>query len=170
MVAEPGDVDAPRRGVRGYKPTVLVLDLNILGGSSLEAIPAMTDSSPETAIVVVTMQEDPAFAREACAAHSVVPRCPVKWIPPMPRPRTTATIASDRPEKEPQMRQIERWLPLHLFVLTFVALAVTAALVVDGLRLGVVVGVALVVVLAVGYPLLVILAEGRDQPVRRRRA
>ena len=38
------------------------------GGSSLEAIPAMIKSSPGTAIVVLTMQEDPVFAREALRA------------------------------------------------------------------------------------------------------
>jgi two-component system, NarL family, response regulator NreC len=68
VVAEAGDVDAARRSVLGYKPNVLVLDLNMPGGSSLEAIPAMIDSSPATAIVVLTMQEDPAFAREALRA------------------------------------------------------------------------------------------------------
>ena len=35
------------------------------GGSTLEAIPALRESTPETAIVVLTMQDDPAFAREA---------------------------------------------------------------------------------------------------------
>ena len=68
VVAEAGDVDATRRSVLGYKPAVLVLDLNMPGGSSLEAIPAMLESSPDTAIVVLTMQEDPAFAREALRA------------------------------------------------------------------------------------------------------
>jgi two-component system, NarL family, response regulator NreC len=68
VVAEAGDVDATRRIVLGYKPGVLVLDLNMPGGSSLEAIPAMIESSPGTAIVVLTMQEDPAFAREALRA------------------------------------------------------------------------------------------------------
>jgi two-component system, NarL family, response regulator NreC len=68
VVAEAGDVDATRRTVLGYKPGVLVLDLNMPGGSSLEAIPAISESSPGTAIVVLTMQEDPAFAREALRA------------------------------------------------------------------------------------------------------
>jgi two-component system response regulator NreC len=38
------------------------------GGSSLEAIPKIADSSPGTSVVVLTMQEDPAFAREALRA------------------------------------------------------------------------------------------------------
>jgi two-component system response regulator NreC len=35
------------------------------GGSSLEAIPAIREESPDTQIVVLTMQQDPAFARES---------------------------------------------------------------------------------------------------------
>lgn len=68
VVAEAGDVDETRRRVLGHKPAVLVLDLNMPGGSSLEAIPAMADTSPGTAVVVLTMQNDPAFAREALRA------------------------------------------------------------------------------------------------------
>jgi two-component system response regulator NreC len=68
VLAETGDVDSTRRSVLGHKPAVLVLDLNMPGGSSLEAIPAMAESSPGTAVVVLTMQEDPAFAREALQA------------------------------------------------------------------------------------------------------
>ena len=68
VVAEAGDTEAARRGVLGHKPTVIVLDLNMPGGSSLEAIPAMRESSPNTSVVVLTMQEDPAFAREALRA------------------------------------------------------------------------------------------------------
>jgi two-component system, NarL family, response regulator NreC len=68
VVAEAGDVDAARRYTLGYKPTVLVLDLNMPGGSSLEAIPEIAGTSPSTSVVVLTMQEDPAFAREALRA------------------------------------------------------------------------------------------------------
>jgi len=68
VVAEAGDVDAAKRYVLGHKPTVLVLDLNMPGGSSLEAIPDVAEVSPGTAVVVLTMQEDPAFAREALQA------------------------------------------------------------------------------------------------------
>ena len=68
VVAEAGDVDAARRSVLGYKPTILVLDLNMPGGSSLDAIPGVADVSPTTSVVVLTMQEDPAFAREALQA------------------------------------------------------------------------------------------------------
>jgi two-component system response regulator NreC len=68
VLAEAGDVDAARRYTLGHKPTVLVLDLNMPGGSSLEAIPKVAELSPDTSVVVLTMQEDPAFAREALRA------------------------------------------------------------------------------------------------------
>jgi len=68
VVAEAGDIEAARRYVRGHHPAVLVLDLNMPGGSSLDAIPALRAEAPDTHIVVLTMQEEPAFAREALAA------------------------------------------------------------------------------------------------------
>ncbi len=68
VVAEAGDVESARRYVRGHHPRVLVLDLNMPGGSSLRAIPAIRSESPQTQIVVLTMQQEPAFAREALGA------------------------------------------------------------------------------------------------------
>jgi two-component system response regulator NreC len=71
IVAEAADVPGTTRMVLGHKPDVLVLDLNMPGGSSLEAIPRIIEASPATAIVVLTMQEDPAFAREALRAGAL---------------------------------------------------------------------------------------------------
>jgi two-component system, NarL family, response regulator NreC len=71
VVAEASDVDSARRYVRGHHPRVLVLDLNMPGGSSLEAIPLIRQESPETQIVVLTMQQEPAFAREALGAGAL---------------------------------------------------------------------------------------------------
>ena len=68
VVAEAGDIPTTRRTVLGYKPDVLILDLNMPGEQSLPAIPALLEASPDTRIVVLTMQEDPAFAREALRA------------------------------------------------------------------------------------------------------
>ncbi|HZE04212.1 MAG TPA: response regulator transcription factor, partial [Solirubrobacteraceae bacterium] len=65
VVAEAGDVDEAVRKVLAYKPQVLVLDLSMPGGSSLNAIPRMLKASPHTAIVVLTMEDEPRFAREA---------------------------------------------------------------------------------------------------------
>src|SRR4026207_935584 len=68
VVAEAGDVDSATRTVLGYKPDVLVLDLNMPDGASPPVIPKMLSDPPGTNIVVLTMQEDPAFAREALQA------------------------------------------------------------------------------------------------------
>jgi len=71
VVAEASDVESARRYVRGHHPAVLVLDLNMPGGSSLEAIPLIREESPDTQIVVLTMQQEPAFAREALGAGAL---------------------------------------------------------------------------------------------------
>jgi two-component system response regulator NreC len=71
VVAEAGDVEAARRYVRGHHPGVLVLDLNMPGGSSLDAIPVLRNEAPETQIVILTMQEEPAFARQALSAGAI---------------------------------------------------------------------------------------------------
>ncbi len=71
VVAEAGDVDSARRYVRGHHPDVVVLDLNMPGGAVLEAIPEMRKEEPGSQIVVLTMQEDPAFAREALRAGAL---------------------------------------------------------------------------------------------------
>ena len=65
VVAEAGDVTGALRYVRAHRPGVLVLDLNMPGEPSLPAIPSLLEASPDTRIVVLTMQNDPAFAREA---------------------------------------------------------------------------------------------------------
>lgn len=71
VVAEAGDVPGAMRAVRGHKPSVLVLDLNMPGGSSLEAIATLREIAPSTRIVVLTMQNQPAFAREALQAGAL---------------------------------------------------------------------------------------------------
>jgi two-component system response regulator NreC len=53
------------RYVRGHHPDVLVLDLNMPGRSSLDAIPDIRAQAPATQIVVLTMQDEPAYARQA---------------------------------------------------------------------------------------------------------
>src|SRR6476469_10118141 len=64
VVAEAGEVESALRYVRGHRPDVLILDLNMPGRASLEALGDFAEAGPETAIVVLTMQNEPAFARE----------------------------------------------------------------------------------------------------------
>jgi len=71
VVAEAGEVEEAVRRVLAYKPRVLVLDLSMPGGSTLAAIPRMLRASPDTAIVVLTMEDEPRFAREALRAGAL---------------------------------------------------------------------------------------------------
>jgi two-component system response regulator NreC len=69
VVSEAGDAESALRTVLGHKPSVLVLDLNMPGDlTSLDAIPKVAEASPGTRVVVLTMQEDPEFARRALQA------------------------------------------------------------------------------------------------------
>ena len=69
VVSEAADADSALRTVLGHKPAILVLDLNMPGEpTSLEAIPRVPEVSPNTRVVVLTMQEDPEFARRALRA------------------------------------------------------------------------------------------------------
>ena len=65
VVAEAGDVEEAIRYVRGHKPAVLILDLNMPGGTSLGSVPDLNEASPATGIVVLTMETSPSYAREA---------------------------------------------------------------------------------------------------------
>ena len=47
---------------------MLVLDLNMPGKPSVEMIPKISEASPGTRVVVLTMQDEPAFARQALRA------------------------------------------------------------------------------------------------------
>ena len=68
VVAEAGDVEAALRCTRDHRPRVVVLDLNMPGEPSLPAIPKFLEAAPGTAVVVLTMQDEPAYARAALSA------------------------------------------------------------------------------------------------------
>jgi two-component system response regulator NreC len=65
VVAEAGDVEDAIPCVRGHKPDVLLLDINMPGGPALTAVPDLREASPETGIVVLAMQPELARVREA---------------------------------------------------------------------------------------------------------
>jgi two-component system response regulator NreC len=71
VVAEAATAEDALRCVRAHRPSVLVLDLNMPGRPSLEVIPEIREATPKTGVVVLTMQEDPAFAREALRAGAL---------------------------------------------------------------------------------------------------
>jgi two-component system response regulator NreC len=68
VVAEAADVPTTIREVREHKPDLLTLDLTMPGGSSLAALPSCFMAHPTLAVAILTMREDPEYARQALRA------------------------------------------------------------------------------------------------------
>jgi two-component system, NarL family, response regulator NreC len=68
IVAEVGDVPIMIREVAEHKPDLLTLDLTMPGGSSLAALPSCFIAHPTLAVAILTMREDPEYARQALRA------------------------------------------------------------------------------------------------------
>jgi two-component system, NarL family, response regulator NreC len=71
LIAEAKDVESASNHVDGKRPNVLVLDLSMPGGSSIEAIGLLRERVPTTQIVLMTMDESPIFAQRALAAGAL---------------------------------------------------------------------------------------------------
>jgi two-component system response regulator NreC len=72
VVAEAGTIGDAVRLTKAHRPSVAVMDLNMPAGagggtwsSSLDALPALVAEIPGSRVVILTMQEDPQFARRA---------------------------------------------------------------------------------------------------------
>ncbi len=70
VIGEAGDLGSLTRRVDNGHANVLVLDLGMLCGSS-EAIRQLRRRFPQTQIVIVTMEENTAYAQRALAAGAV---------------------------------------------------------------------------------------------------
>jgi two-component system response regulator NreC len=68
VVAEAADIQTMIRAVREHKPDLLTLDLTMPGGSSLAALPSCFIAHPTLAVAILTMREDPEYARQALRA------------------------------------------------------------------------------------------------------
>jgi two-component system response regulator NreC len=68
VVAEAADVPSTIKLVRDLKPDLLTLDLTMPGGSSLAALPTCFVAHPTLAVAILTMREDPEYARQALRA------------------------------------------------------------------------------------------------------
>jgi two-component system, NarL family, response regulator NreC len=71
VIAEASDLACAVRYVQDDQPHVLILDLSMPDGSSIEAISQLRERVPETQIVALTMEDDPVFARRALAAGAL---------------------------------------------------------------------------------------------------
>lgn len=70
-IAPVGEAGTARDAIfeaRSLKPDVILLDVVMPGQSGLEAIPTLLDEHPETKVLVLSMQDDPHYVREAFAA------------------------------------------------------------------------------------------------------
>jgi two-component system response regulator NreC len=68
VVGEAADVPSTVRSVTELKPDLLTLDLTMPGGSSLAALPSCFIAHPTLAVAILTMREDPEYARQALRA------------------------------------------------------------------------------------------------------
>jgi two-component system response regulator NreC len=68
VVGEAHDLGQTRALVREHAPDVLLLDLHMGRELSLVTLSELRTSSPRTAVVILTMDDDPAFARHAWRA------------------------------------------------------------------------------------------------------
>jgi DNA-binding NarL/FixJ family response regulator len=71
VIAEGDDLPTVIRHVQTRHPNVLVLDLSMRGGSSIEAIRRLRDGVPATEIVVLKMEQSAAFAQHAIDAGAI---------------------------------------------------------------------------------------------------
>jgi two-component system response regulator NreC len=68
-VAEAGDAREAVFEARAAKPDVVLMDVMLGGGKSgIEATPDMLHEAPDTKVVILSMQDDPRYVREAFAA------------------------------------------------------------------------------------------------------
>ncbi len=68
VVGEAAEIPEMIREVREHKPDLLTLDLTMPGGSSLAALPQCFIAHPSLAVAILTMREDPEYARQALRA------------------------------------------------------------------------------------------------------
>lgn len=68
VVAEAGNAKEAIFRARAFKPDVILLDVVLPGESGIEALPTLLKESPETRVLVLSMQDDPRYVREAFGA------------------------------------------------------------------------------------------------------
>jgi two-component system, NarL family, response regulator NreC len=67
VVGEAGSANQAVYEVIELKPDVVLMDVVMPEGSGIEAIPKVHDVAPETKVLVLSMQDDPSYVREAFA-------------------------------------------------------------------------------------------------------
>ena len=68
VVGEAGDVRAAVFEAREQKPDVVLMDVVMPGQSGIEGVPHVLKEAPGSRVLVLSMQDDPRYVREAFAA------------------------------------------------------------------------------------------------------
>lgn len=68
LAGEAIDLASTAQAVSEHRPDVLVLDLSLPNGSAMELLGELRAKSPQTRIVIVSMEDAPGFAQRALAA------------------------------------------------------------------------------------------------------
>src|SRR5207248_3336671 len=65
VVGEAADAEEAVAAVADTQPDVLLLDVVMPGRSGIDAIPDLLSAAPDTRILVLSMQDDPSYVRQA---------------------------------------------------------------------------------------------------------
>jgi two-component system response regulator NreC len=68
VVGEAGDMREAVFEARAQKPDVVLMDIVMPGASGIEAVPAVLKEAPEAKVLMLSMQDDPGYVRQAFAA------------------------------------------------------------------------------------------------------
>ena len=68
VVGEAGDAKDAIFRARALKPNVILLDVVMPGESGIDVLPKLITESPDTRVLVLSLQDDPSYVREAFAA------------------------------------------------------------------------------------------------------
>jgi two-component system response regulator NreC len=68
VVGEAGSAEEAIRQARLLKPDVVVLDVTMPGRSGIDALPEIRAAAPKSQVLMLSMQDGPAYVREAFAA------------------------------------------------------------------------------------------------------
>jgi two-component system response regulator NreC len=68
VVGEAGNGKDAIFRARALKPDVMLLDVVMPGSSGIDVLPELLKESPETKVLVLSMQDDPSYVREAFGA------------------------------------------------------------------------------------------------------